>query len=132
DERRRCYYVRAVRGTGAQRVEGEASQRACLVPVDTEPPAMPTSLTSTEVEGEVTLRWDPNGEEDLVGYVVLRRDLVSDTLQLLTTSGPIADTKFSDKNLVPGRMYTYLVQAVDNRIPLPNVSEAAEIPVTAR
>jgi predicted small lipoprotein YifL len=132
DERWRCYYVRAVRGTGTQRVEGESSQRECLVPVDTEPPAQPTSLISTVVEGEVTLRWDPNGEEDLVGYVVLRGVPGSDTLQLLTTSGPTAETRFIDKNLMAGQVYTYLVQAVDSRIPLPNVSEAARIDVTAR
>ena len=47
DERERCYYVRAVRGTGAQRVESESSGRACTTPFDTEPPAVVTNLDAT-------------------------------------------------------------------------------------
>ena len=131
DGRERCYYVRAVRGSGAQRIDGEASDRKCIVPVDIEAPAMPTGLMATAVEGSIGLRWEPNGEEDLAGYIVLRGEAGSDTLQLLTTS-PIARTTFTDPTAVAGQMYRYVVQAVDNRIPLPNVSEPAEIAVTAR
>jgi hypothetical protein len=131
DGRQRCYYVRAVRGTGAQRVEGDASAPKCDVPIDDEPPAAPTGLTATAVEGMVSLRWEPNGEEDLRGYLVLRRDAGSDTLQPLTVA-PIAMTQFVDSSVTAGQMYTYVVQAVDARIPLPNVSDNAEIPVTAR
>ena len=132
DERRRCYHVRAVRGSGAQRVEGEASERSCIVPVDTEPPAAPTGLLVTSDEGSISLRWEPNGEEDFRGYLVLRSEAGDDTLRLLTRDGPIADTKFTDSTVMSGRMYTYVVQAVDNRIPVPNVSDPTEIPVTAR
>jgi hypothetical protein len=131
DERRRCYYVRAVRGAGAQRVESQSSGRACVIPVDTEAPASVTSLTATVVEGEITLRWDPNGEEDLRGYLVLRRAPGDDTLQQLTTP-PIARTTFTDRNVTAGQMYTYVVHAVDNRIPVPNVSDPAEATATAR
>jgi hypothetical protein len=131
DERRRCYYVRAVRGTGAQRVESQSSSRACVIPVDTEAPAAVTSLTATVVEGEIILRWDPNGEEDLRGYVVLRRAPGDDTLQQLTTP-PIARTTFTDLEVTAGQMYTYVVHAVDNRIPVPNVSDPAEATATAR
>ena len=131
DERRRCYYVRAVRGTGAQRVESQSSSRACVIPVDTEAPAAVTSLTATVVEGEITLRWDPNGEEDLRGYVVLRRAPGDDTLQPLTTP-PIARTTYTDPDVTAGQMYTYVVHAVDSRIPVPNVSDPEEISATAR
>ncbi len=132
DDRQRCYHVRAVRGTGTQQVESEPSQRACIVPVDLEPPARPTGLRATFVEGGVMLLWEPNGEEDFRGYVVLRREAGDDTL-LELTSAPTAVTQYTDdKLLVSGRMYIYVVQAVDNRIPLPNVSDPAEITVTAR
>ena len=131
DERRRCYHVRTVRGTGAQRVESESSGRACVVPVDTEAPVAVTSLSATIVEGEITLRWDPNGEEDLRGYIVLRRASGDDTLQQLTVP-PIARTTFTDSNVMSGQMYTYVVHAVDNRIPVPNVSDPTETTVTAR
>jgi hypothetical protein len=132
DGRQRCYFVRGVRGTGPQRVEGEPSERWCVDAIDDEAPAAVTGLTATGLEGSVNLRWEPNGEEDLRGYLVLRREEGSDTLQLLTTNGPIAETRWTDSTVMPGRMYTYVVQAVDNRIPLPNVSEPAEVMVTSR
>jgi hypothetical protein len=130
DERRRCYEVRAVRGTDAQRVESEASARECLIPIDTEPPVAVTGLTATPVEGSITLRWEPNGEEDLRGYLVLRSDAGDDTL-LLLTKGPIAGTRWIDDTVISGRMYRYVVQAVDSRIPAPNVSEPTETTATA-
>ena len=133
DGRQRCYFVRGLRGTGAQRVEGEASERGCVDAVDDEAPAAVTGLTATALEGSINLRWEPNGEEDLRGYFVSRREEGSDTLQLLTTNGPIAETRWSDSTVMPGRMYTYVVQAVDNRIPLPNTSEPGEeVTATAR
>ena len=131
DERPRCYYVRAVRGTGAQRVESESSGRACAIPVDTEPPAMVTNLQATPEEGRIVLRWDPNGEEDLQGYIVLRSAAGDDTLQQLTTP-PIARTGFTDDTVMSGQTYTYVVHAVDSRIPVPNRSDPAETTATAR
>ena len=129
DDRRRCYRIRAVRGTGTQQVESEPSGRECIVPVDIEPPAQPTGLRATVLDTAVTLLWEPNGEEDFRGYVVLRREAGGDTLATLT-SVPIAEPRYTDSSSVSGQMYRYLVHAVDNRIPLPNVSEAAEVAVT--
>ena len=133
DGRQRCYYVRGLRGTGAQRVEGEASESRCVDSFDDEAPAAVTGLTVTPVEGSINLRWEPNGEEDLVGYVVSRREVGSDTLRTLTPK-PIPETRFTDStDLMAGQMYTYVVQAVDTRIPLPNASEPGEgVTVTAR
>jgi hypothetical protein len=132
DGRPRCYHVRAVRGSGTQRVESASSPRACIVPVDTEPPAAVTNLSANADEGSITLRWDPNGEEDLRGYIVLRRESADDTLQEITGESIISGTRHSDTQVVSGRTYTYIVQAVDNRIPVPNVSDPVEITVTAR
>jgi hypothetical protein len=132
DGRKRCYYVRAVRGTGAQRVEGEPSEPACDVPIDDEAPAAPTGLTASAEEGAISLRWEPNGEEDLGGYLVLRRDPGSDTLRQLTRV-PIAETTYTDPSVTSGQMYTYIVQAVDKQNPKPNVSDGSmEVIVTAR
>jgi hypothetical protein len=135
DERERCYYVRAVRGSGARQVESEPSDRtaaSCIVPVDLVPPVAPTGLSATALDGEVQLRWEPNGEEDLRGYIVLRSEAGDDTLVELTRDGPTTETRFTDDTVVAGRMYTYVVQAVDTRTPLPNVSERATETVTAR
>ena len=136
DDRLRCYQVRAVRGTGAQQVESEPSETVCKVPVDLDPPSKVTGLSATEEGGAITLRWEPNGEEDLAGYIVLRKEVGGDTLLRLTAE-PITKTSFTDSGdrapLVSGRMYIYVVQAVDNRIPLPNVSDPEETPtITAR
>jgi len=131
DRIRRCYYVRAVRGAAAQRVEGEASEPQCNTPFDNEAPAVPTGLTASAEEGSINLRWEPNGEEDLGGYLVLRRDAGSDTLRQLTPV-PIAETTHTDRTVTPGQMYTYIVQAVDKQTPKPNVSDSAEIAATAR
>jgi hypothetical protein len=132
DERPRCYAVRAVRGTGAARVEGEPSAPVCVVPVDVTPPVMPTGVTALPAEGEISLIWEPNGEEDLAGFLVLRRETGSDTL-LPLTAAPIPGTRYVDRTVTPGVSYTYVIRAVDSRIPLPNVSDPAEsAPVTAR
>jgi predicted small lipoprotein YifL len=132
DGRKRCYYVRAVRGTGAQRVEGEPSDPKCDTPFDNEAPAAPTGLTASAEEGSISLRWEPNGEEDLGGYLVLRRDPASDTLRQLTPA-PIAETTYTDSSVTSGQMYTYIVRAVDKQTPKPNVSEGSmEVMVTAR
>ncbi|HVG53884.1 MAG TPA: hypothetical protein VM846_05635 [Vicinamibacterales bacterium] len=132
DDRLRCYQIRAVRGTGAQQVESEPSETVCKVPVDLDPPAKVTGLSVTEEGGAITLRWEPNGEEDLGGYIVLRREVGSDTLQKLTLE-PLTKTSYTDSSVMSGRMYIYVVQAVDNRIPLPNVSDPEETPtITAR
>ena len=132
DERRRCYRVAAVRGSGAGRVESEMSDAVCIVAVDVEPPMAVTGLSALPMEGEIRLTWEPNGEEDLRGYLVLRAEAGGDTLQPLNNSAPVSDTRYTDNTVTSGRMYTYVVRAVDNRIPLPNVSDPAEVTVTAR
>jgi fibronectin type 3 domain-containing protein len=111
-------------------VEGEPSARQCDVPIDDEAPAAPTGLTAAAEEGSISLRWEPNGEEDFRGYLVLRREAGSDTLRQLTPA-PIAETQFTDPSVMAGQMYTYIVQAVDKQ-PRPNVSDSTETTVTAR
>jgi predicted small lipoprotein YifL len=133
DERQRCYRVSGVRGSGAQRVESEPSEPKCIVPVDIEPPTKPTGLNATVMEGSIELTWEPNGEEDFRGYLVLRSEAGDDTLrQLPKANAVIADTRYTDSDVMPGRTYKYVVQAIDNRIPVPNVSDPAETTATAR
>jgi hypothetical protein len=131
DERQRCYEIRAVRGAGAQRIESEPSDAVCVTPHDIAPPAPPAELRSIAAEGEISLSWEPNVEDDLGGYIVLRGEAGSATLQTLTAS-PTRETRYTDPTVKPGVRYTYYVRAVDMRIPLPNVSEAAEVSETAR
>jgi hypothetical protein len=127
DDRERCYHVRAVRSG----VESAPSPRLCLRAVDVFPPATPTNLQALTTIGAINLIWDPNIEDDLGGYIVLRREAGGATL-LPLTSAPTRDPRYSDRSVKPGVRYTYEVRAVDDRVPVPNTSEPAEVGETAR
>ena len=121
-----------MRGVAPNVVEGQPSARRCLTPVDTFPPATPTGLSAIGAEGVISLIREPNVEIDLAGYLVLRGEAGSATLAPLTDE-PIADTRFTDRQVQPGVQYVYAVVAVDNRVPLPNMSEeSARVEGTAR
>jgi len=116
----RCYTVRAVRGTASNLSVSEPSPRACITPIDTVAPAAPTDVSALAAEGVINLSWEPNGEPDLAGYVVLRGRAGDATLQPLTSS-PVMETRFADRDVMPGVRYVYVVRAVDRQRP-PNVS----------
>jgi len=127
DDRQRCYYVRAIRGS----IESAPSPQQCIRAIDTVPPVTPTGLAAITADRLINLIWEPNVEEDLGGYIVLRRDAADATLVQLT-SRPIAETRYTDRNVTPGVRYTYEVRAVDTRVPVPNASDPAEVSETAR
>ena len=128
DERQLCYSVRSVRGT----VEGPSSPPVCVTPIDVYPPAAPSNVQTLPGEGQITLLWSPNSEADLGGYLVLRREAAGDTL-LPITPAPIADPRFIDREVTAGVEYVYVVVAVDQRLPLPNMSPASgEVSGTAQ
>ncbi|HZM59617.1 MAG TPA: hypothetical protein VFB85_07460 [Vicinamibacterales bacterium] len=132
DGRRRCYTVRAVRGDGPTAVEGEPSEPACVTPVDDVAPAPPTGLSAASAPGEITLTWEPNVEDDLAGYVVLRGEAGDATLTPVTGS-VTTEVRFVDGTVRPGVRYVYAVTAIDTRLPTPNVSmESARVEETAR
>lgn len=109
----RCYVVRALTIYGAQQaVESEASPMACVTPVDTFPPAAPTSLRAVAGERVVSLIWDANREADLAGYLVLRAEAQGGAFVPLTPE-PTSDTTFSDTTVKAGVRYAYVVVAVD-------------------
>ena len=127
----RCYAVRVVDYAGATPVEGPASPATCVDLVDTFPPAAPTGLIAVADGTGISLVWDPNGEGDLAGYVVLRGNAPDATLQRLT-AGPVEATAYQDTGVTPGERYVYRVQALDSSIP-PNVSPPSEaVTETAR
>jgi hypothetical protein len=133
DGRKRCYVVRSVRGEGAQAVEGTPSEPPqCVVPVDDFPPEPPTRLSTTSETGAITLMWEPNAESDIAGYVVLRGEAGDATLTPVTDT-VLTETRFVDRTVRPGVRYVYAVQAIDSRLPRPNVSgESARVEDTAR
>jgi hypothetical protein len=127
DDRERCYSVRTVRGG----VEGAPSPRRCVRVIDIFPPATPTNVETIVSDGAINLIWEPNVDEDLGGYIVLRSEDGGATLLTLTTT-PIAETRFLDRMVKPGVTYIYEVRAVDSRVPVPNASEPARVTETAR
>jgi hypothetical protein len=131
-ERERCYEVRAVRGTGADLVEGPPSRTACVKPVDVFPPAPPAGLSAVAAEGAISLIWEASASDDVTGYLVLRGEGADATL-LTVTPTPVVETRFVDRAVVAGMKYVYAVVAIDGRIPLPNASEpSARVEETAR
>jgi hypothetical protein len=115
-----CFVVRAAERRGSVLVESEASAPRCVTPRDTFAPAAPTGLNGVPNPGVIDLRWNPNTEADLAGYVILRGEAPGDTLQALTPE-PIRETRYSDRTVKPGVRYVYAVVAVDRATP-PNTS----------
>jgi hypothetical protein len=132
DGRERCYTVRALRGIAPAAIEGSPSAPACITPVDVFAPAAPAGLETIQSTGSISLIWEANSEPDLAGYLVLRGEAGGATLAPLTGEGPIADSSFTDETVMPGVRYVYEVVAVDNRLPLANVSAPARVEATAR
>jgi hypothetical protein len=132
DGRERCYVVRSVRGDGAAAVEGDPSSRRCVVPLDDFPPQPPSGLSTVSAEGAITLIWEPSAEPDVAGYLVLRGEAGDATLTPVTDT-IVTEPRYTDRSVRPGVRYLYAVQAIDTRLPRPNVSaESARVEETAR
>jgi hypothetical protein len=106
----RCYTIRAVESLSDLTIESDAPSATCVTLRDSFAPAAPANLQSSPGEGAVSLIWDPNGESDLAGYIVLRGDSAA-TLAPITPA-PIQETTFRDQ-VAAGRRFTYAVKAVD-------------------
>lgn len=122
--RRRCYQVRAVRAEEGSAVEGPPS-RECVTPEDRWPPAPPKDLQAVTSADGITLRWAPNSDKDLGGYLILRGRAGDATLAQITPM-PLAQTQYLDRNVTAGMRYVYAVVAVDRKQPVPNRSEPSD------
>ena len=92
---------------------------------------MPAGLVAVAAVGSISLIWEPGGDLDLAGYVVLRGTPGDATLQPLTLM-PVTEARFSDTTARPGTRYVYAVVAVDTATP-PNMSApSARVEETAR
>ncbi len=123
----RCYIVRSVEIVGDAAIESDARPPVCETLRDTFPPAAPTNLQSSPLDGAINLIWDANSEKDLAGYIVLRGP-VGGALEPVTDA-PLQVTTYLDR--VPaGARYVYVVKAVDTA---GNVSEpSASVEEAAR
>jgi hypothetical protein len=71
------------------------------------PPAGPTGIA---LDGRVDLAWQP--VSGATGYTVYRGTMAASITTLLTASGGVAGTSFSDTTAANGTMYFYAVRAV--------------------
>lgn len=127
----RCFVVRAALVAGPVTVFGPASAPACQTPVDRFAPAPPTDLQAVASEGAIELVWTASTATDLAGYVVLRAEGASGTLQPLTPA-PIAATQYRDAAVRPGVTYSYAVVAVDTAMPANRSGPSNRQDATAR
>lgn len=127
----RCFAVVTLDVVSGLDVRSPLSPLTCVTFVDTFAPAAPTGLNAVGTAGAVSLNWQPNEEDDLVGYVVLRGVSPGETLLPLTVE-PVGESTYLDDTAAPGVAYVYAVQAVDDAEP-PNLSPASEtVNATAR
>jgi hypothetical protein len=126
-----CLSVRAVSVAGSITTESAAVRAACITPVDTFPPPVPTGLNAVPDVGVVQLAWNAVTAPDLAGYIVLRREVGAASFERLTPA-PVRATTYDDKTARAGVDYEYAVRAVDQATP-PNESRDSEHKiVTAR
>ncbi|MCK4316292.1 MAG: alpha-amylase, partial [Anaerolineae bacterium] len=83
-----------------------------VTPPDTDltPPDAPAGLTATAGDGYVELAWD--GVPDAAGYYVYRSPVTGGGYARLNDT-PLTGTAYTDDTVVNGRLYYYVVTAVD-------------------
>lgn len=100
---------------GPEQVEGDDTSSVRVVAHDVFPPAKPTGLQAVfSGPGQkpfIDLIWAGNGETDLAGYNVYRRDVGSEPIKINTEL--VKTPAFRDANIVPGHEYFYSISAVD-------------------
>ena len=96
------------------KVQGLPSKAIEVNTVDSFPPAVPQGLVAVaDTAGHaIDLSWTPNGDSDLAGYRVYRRDLHgSQPAQRIASPG--IETSYRDAQVQAGGSYAYTVSAVD-------------------
>jgi hypothetical protein len=97
---------------------GELSAPIDVEAKDVFPPSVPSELAAVATAGEngaapaIDLRWQPDAETDLAGYVVYRRE-VDGAWQRISPATPAIAPAFHDAQVQPGHTYHYAVSAVD-------------------
>ena len=83
--------------------------------IDREPPAVPRGVRTITGDGYVDIEWYPNGEFDLVGYIVWRSSNNTDFDAIADL--PEGTTRYRDRDVRNGRTYYYAVSAYDSNNP---------------
>lgn len=121
------YTVRTVKGDDTE-IIGDPAGEVEIVYEDRFPPRLPRNVVALPERGAVRLRWDASPDDDTVGYLVYRQDLIQGKDFVRLTTDPVAGTEFVDRGLSSGLTFSYQIQAVDGA---GNESRRSE-PVSAR
>ena len=126
-ERRYIYTVRAVANVDPVIHSDQAGERE-IEYEDRFAPPLPKNLVALAERASIRLRWDPSAADDVVGYVIYRREPNRNFHRI--TDEPVASTEYLDRNLASGLTYGYRIQVVDTE---GNESElSAPVETTAR
>jgi hypothetical protein len=104
------YRVQALLRVGDDVAESELSAAAAITPEDRFPPASPTGLTAVAGAGQIELSWERVADEPGLTYRLYRSENGGEwklVAEALTLPG------YSDREIAPGKRYTYSVSAVD-------------------
>ena len=101
---------------------------------DVEPPAAPSGLESKAESGKITLSWNPNSEEDLLGYIIQKSLSDSNNLDnkyVRLNDKVLKETSFEivlPKNVK--NEFVYRILAVDTlfNISKPSINSLAQMP----
>jgi len=118
------YFVRATISDAAPYSESADSESIEAAVKDTFAPDLPVGLTAVASAGMITLVWDANGENDLAGYNVWRREAGRTADFVLLTPKAIAENSYSDMSVEKSVRYEYAISALDR---MGNESRKSEI-----
>jgi hypothetical protein len=109
------YRVLAWDRVGGLNIGGDQEFVTLLGP-DLVPPSAPSGLLAWEEGNGIRITWEPNQEDDLVGYYVYRSSRAQDDTPCRTvclTDPPVSGPSFLDESVEEGYSYRYWVTAAD-------------------
>jgi|GEM_PF-381614 len=94
--------------------ESAMSDGVQATPVDTQPPATPTGLTATGLDGQVDLTWTANTEHDLAQYTLYRNTTNDSTSATALATIAAPTTNHTDNSVTNDTTYYYWLTATDS------------------
>jgi uncharacterized protein len=107
-----CYYSIAAADSSGNLSE-KSNIYSALLPGEISKPQPPANARGkyTKETNEVTLEWSYKPNDDFLGFIVLRRE--DKDGEYIALTGMINETHFSDKKIITGKVYHYLIKAVN-------------------